>query len=142
LIEKRHVRRRRDRCGSDTMLARMKFRKSVSADFDARTRRNSSGLQLNNVGHFGQEFWRELRRDRIQQSLPRMIWMDGIGDDGLSRMKSVGAFARQRFAGIGVRSQLGLCGGDLKRGEIFDGAGPGELRVVEGGIVANDGGQQ
>ena len=84
------------------MLARMKFRKSVSADFDARTRRNSSGLQLNNVRHVRKNFWRELRRDGIDQSLARMIWMDRIGDDGLSRMKSVSAFGRQRFAGIGV----------------------------------------
>ena len=93
------------------MLAGMELRKSVLTDLDARTSGSRSGLQLNNVRNVGKNFWRELRRDGIDKGLARMIWMDGIGDDRLAGMKSVGAFARRRFAGIGPRDGLGFAAG-------------------------------
>src|SRR5271166_4872278 len=120
----------------------MKFCEGVLADFDARTGGNGGGLQLNDVGHIGKNFWRELRRDGIEQSLARMIWMDGIGDDGLAGMEGVGTFPGKRLGWIAVREKLGLGGADFEFGEVFDGAGPGELRIVEGGVVANGSGKQ
>ena len=70
-----------------------------------------------------------------------MIGVDGVGDDVLARVEGVGAFGPQWLGGIAVREGFGSGGANFERGEIFDGAGPGEFGVVEGGVAVNGGGE-
>jgi len=124
------------------MLAWMEFSKHILADLDTRPRRRSRGLQLNDVRHVGKDFGRELRRDRVQEGLPRVIRMHRIGEDVLAGMEGVRAFRRKRLGRVAVVRGLGSGGVDFESGKIFDRAGPSELGIVEGGVVTNDGGKQ
>ena len=87
------------------------------------------------LGKLGRSFGRDLRRNGIDERLARIIRTDGIRDDALARMERVGCFGSDGFIRLGVQDGLGFCGGNFERGEIFDRAGPGELRVVECRIV-------
>src|SRR5271168_1046977 len=124
------------------MLARMKLRERLFADLDTRPRWRWSRLQLHDVGQFRNKFRREWRRGGIDDRLPRMIGMYGIGDDALPRMKRVGALWRKRLRRIGMRGRLRFRCANLESREVLDGAGPGKLRVVEGRVVAKGCGQQ
>ena len=66
---------------------------------------------------------------------------DGIGEDALARMKCIGTARRERLVGFAARAGLGLFGAQLDERKVIDGARPGELGIVEGGIVARRGGK-
>ena len=106
-----------------------------------RGRSGSGGsLQLNDIREFGKNFRRDLRRSGIDERLPRIIWMDGIGDDALARVESVGNFGSGRFIQLGTWEMgFGFATAISSVREIFDGTGPGELSVVEGGVVRQNG---
>src|SRR5580704_3127073 len=61
-----------------------------------------------------------------------------VGDDALARMEGVGAFGGNRLGRVAGQNRLGLCGANLQSREVFDGAGPGELGIIKGGVVMND----
>ena len=97
---------------------------------------------MNDVRHVGKDFGRELRRDRVQKGLPRVIRMHRIGSDVLAGMEGVGASRGKRLGRVAVRDGLGFGGVDFESWEIFDRARPSELGIVEGRVVTNGGGKQ
>src|SRR5216684_1649699 len=62
--------------------------------------------------------------------------VDGIGEDALARVESVGALGREGLGGFAARAGLGFGSFHFEQREIGDGAGPGDFGVIEGGIVA------
>src|SRR6266436_3835674 len=61
--------------------------------------------------------------------------VDGIGEDALARVESVGALGREGLGGFAARAGLGFGSFHFEQREIGDGAGPGDFGVIEGGIV-------
>src|SRR6266699_1166844 len=88
--------------------------------------------------HHIRKVWKNLRRLKrgggVDQRLARMIGMYGIGENALARMEGIGAFRWKRLGGLAARACFGFR--TLHQRKIFDRAGPGELRVLEGGKVA------
>src|SRR6266478_1089317 len=68
-----------------------------------------------------------------------MRWADGIGEDALARMESVGAFGSQRLIGFAAWAGFGFRSFHLHQRQISDRTGPGEYRVIECGVVAGGG---
>src|SRR6266481_5081338 len=68
-----------------------------------------------------------------------MRWADGIGEDALARMESVGAFGSQRLIGFAAWAGFGFRSFHLHQRKISDRTGPGEYRVIECGVVAGGG---
>src|SRR5439155_2727250 len=60
-----------------------------------------------------------------------MVWVNGIGNDALARMESVGAFWRKRLSRFAARRGFGFRSFHFHQREIGDGAGPRELGVIE-----------
>ena len=68
--------------------------------------------------------------------------MHGVGNDALAGMEGVGAFGREWLVWIAVRDGPGFRGANFEGREIFNGAGPRELGIVESGVVANGRGEK
>ena len=60
-----------------------------------------------------------------------MVWVNGIGNDALARMESVGTFGRKRLSRFAARRGFGFRSFHFHQGKIGDGTGPGELGVIE-----------
>lgn len=85
---------------------------------------------LHDVRKRRENFWRLGRRLWLYQRLARMIDFWRCGDDGLPRMKRVGALCRPRlvaFTGLSTRA-----GWDV-RGQIAESSRPGNLQPLCGG---------
>lgn len=63
--------------------------------------------------------------------MTRMVWVNGIGNDALARMESVGAFGRKRLFRFAARRGFGFRSFHFHQREIGDGAGPRELGLIE-----------
>ena len=63
--------------------------------------------------------------------MARMRGANGIGEDALAWMESVGAFGRKRLFRFAARRGFGFRSFHFHQGKIGDGAGPGKLGIIE-----------
>ena len=70
-----------------------------------------------------------------------MIGDSGVGENALTRMKGIGAFASESFLRVAARTGRGGGPGKFQRGKIVDRSRPGKLKIFECGISAGRGGK-
>jgi hypothetical protein len=116
----------------------MKLSEDLFGDFHTRLRGDGILRQQNNIWQAGKNFWRDYSSNGVDQSLARVRWRDGVGENALARMERFGPFAGDRFGNVATRAWRGGRGsrGKSQRREIIDWAGPGELKIFKRWIFA------
>ena len=96
---------------------------------------------MDDVGHLGKEF-RGLRwRGGIDQRLTRMRRVSGIRVNTLARVIGIRTFLSRRWVRSRLRFRVGRGpgAGNIKKRQVFYGAGPGEFRIVKRRITPRGG---